>query len=467
MQLSKQETLLQLQHAKKLTDAGEPDEAWDIVQEILGDDPNDPRALVMAADIHEKARRWIVAYQFAERSVHIAPNIFDPWLIFGRMAHLLYKLEEAEMAYRKALSIAPHDVGKRTALMNLSGLFLDAGRWEEAEDFARQSLKIGPSWKAKGNLGIALLAQRKWVEGWDNYDAIVGSDHRRNVKYGDEPTWTGEKNKVVAVPGEQGVGDEIMFASMFPDLIKDSKKVILDCDAKMVGLFKRSFPKAKVYGTRWAKAVDGVSWDPEDHQVDASITSGALGRFYRKSDEDFPGTSFLIPDPDRTLMWKSLFDKQRPSIGIAWSGGCPWTASRMRRWKLPELMPLFRAAQAHWVSLQYKDASKEIEEFNGSQRAARVTQYPYATLTKDYDDTAALVASLDLVICMQTAVAHLAGGLGKECWVFVPTIGQWRYGQGDDIPWYKSVKVWRQRPDGTWPLEEAAKLLSLRYARAA
>jgi hypothetical protein len=460
-------TLGKLKQVGKLMDGGQPDEAWDILQEILYDDPNDPRALIAAADIHEKARRWIVAYQFAERAVHIAPNIFGPWLIFGRMAHHLYRLEDAEMAYRKALDIAPDASSKAAAQMNLSGLCLDAQRWEEAETFARDSLKLKDSWKNRGNLGMALLAQRKWKEGWEYYDAIVGSEHRRNVKYGDEPTWTGEKNKVVAVPGEQGVGDEVMFASMFPDLIKDSKKVILDCDAKLKGLFQRSFPQAKVYGTRSAKEVDGTKWDPEDHQVDASITSGALGKYYRLNSEDFPGSPYLIPDPDRVMMWKALFDKQRPTIGIAWSGGMPWTASRFRRWSLPELMPLFRSAPAHWVSLQYKDASKEIDEFNSSQRAVRVTQYPYGTLTKDYDDTAALVASLDLVICMQTAVAHLAGAMGKECWVFIPTYGQWRYGQGEDVPWYKSVKVWRQRPDGSWPLEEAAKLLSLRYARAA
>jgi len=389
--------------------------------------------------------------------------------MFGRMADLLYRFDEAEMAYKKAFNIAPHDKAKGVAMQNLGGLYVTKGMWEEAEKACRQALEFKPdAWMAKSNLGMACLAQKKWLDGWKGYEAIVGTEQRKFVKYANESVWAGEKRKVVATYGEQGLGDEISFASMLPDLIRDSKKVIVDCHHRLAPLFRRSFPQAKVYGTRWATAESGEKWDEEDRKIDASITMGGLGRYYRLRDEDFPGTQYLIPDPDRVMMWKALFDRQRPSIGVAWTGGMPWTGARFRKWTLAEMMPIFKACPAHWVSLQYKDAADEIEKFNDAQRAARIVQYPYGTLTKDYDDTAALVAALDIVICMQTAVAHLAGALGKECWVFVPRISQWRYGgNGDSIPWYSSLRVFRQRQDGSWPIEEAAKLLSLRYARAA
>ena len=447
----------ELKKAKKFLDAKEPDEAWDVIDPLLREDPDDPRVLLAAAEVQEKSRRITTAYQFAERAVHKAPNISGSWLMFGRMADLLYRFDDAEMAYRKSLEIAPDNARKATAVMNLSGLYLTKGMWEEAEKHARQALELKPdAWMAKGNLGMACLAQRKWLDGWRGYEAIVGSEQRKNRKYGNEPTWAGEKKKTVIVYGEQGMGDEISFASMLPDLIADSRKVIVDCDARLKGLFKRSFPEASIHGTRWAEALD---WDEEDRKFDASITMGGLGRYYRLRDEDFPGKPYLIPDPDRVTMWKALFDRQRPAIGIAWTGGLSWTGSKFRKWSLEEMTPLFRSISAHWVSLQYKDASKEMQAFKG----ANITQYRFGTLTNDYDDTAALVASLDLVICMQTAVAHLAGALGKECWVFVPKLSQWRYGKGDDIPWYKSVKVFRQRQDGSWPLDEASKLLTLRY----
>lgn len=454
-----------INRAQAFVDSGELDDAMDLVNQILMDDPNDPRALLGAADIQERAGRLTVAYQFAERALHLAPKDSSVWLGFGRCADRLYRLQDAEMAYHTALRFARNDKQKAVALMNLGGLYVTLGNWEAAEDFSKQALELKPgNGKIKGNIAIACLAQHKWAEGWENYEAILGLAQRRRVQYTEEPEWTGEKGKKVVVYGEQGLGDEISFASMLPDLIRDSRGVVIDCDRRLEGLFKRSFPEASVYGTRWAKEGE-TPWSTKDCDFDASIVMGGLGKYYRLKDEDFPGKPYLIPDPNRVTMWKALFATQRPAIGIAWTGGMQHTGSKFRKWGLDDLMPIFKAVQGHWVSLQYKDASAEIAAFNKGKRT-QIVQYPYGTLTKDYDDTAALVESLDLVICMQTAVAHLCGALGKECWVFVPKLSQWRYGK-DEVPWYGSVKVFRQRDDGSWPFEEAAKLLQLRYARAA
>lgn len=447
-----------LQRAAKFLEDGEPDDAWDIVNAILMEDPNDPRALMAAGAIQEKAMRYAVSYSFSERAVHLAPNISEVWMNFGRASDILYLTAQAELAYKKALSLARNDRQKAAVLMNMGGMYLTAGKWKEAEDYSRQALALNPTaWKAKGNFGMACLAQRKWPQGWENFGAVLGSDVRKRVQYGKEPEWDGTKGKTVIVYGEQGLGDEVSFASIIPDAIRDCKKVIIDCDKRLAPLFARSFPQASVYGTRTAKAGDGQRWDEKDHEFDYSVPMGGLGRFYRQTDADFPGTPYLIPDPKRTLMWNALFERQRPAIGIAWTGGMQWTAAQFRKWAMNDLDELLRFP-AHWVSLQYKDAAAEI-------KGTPIVQYPYATLTKDYDDTAALVAALDLVICMQTGVAELCGAIGKECWVFIPTYSQWRYGIGEDMPWYKSVKVFRQREDGSWPLDEALRLLKLRYAR--
>jgi ADP-heptose:LPS heptosyltransferase len=180
-----------------------------------------------------------------------------------------------------------------------------------------------------------------------------------------------------------------------------------------------------------------------------------LGGMFRNAPEDFPGTPYLKADPDRVAMWEGLWAKQRkPIIGIAWTGGVPWTAARYRQMTLDELLPVFRSMDAVWVSLQYKDASKEIAEFKARHPEIDIRQYPWGTLTKDYDDTAALVESLDCVVSMQTAVIHLAGGLGVPCLCLVNTCGQWRYGvDSDDMPWYRSVKLYRQSKSREWPLD--------------
>jgi ADP-heptose:LPS heptosyltransferase len=151
-------------------------------------------------------------------------------------------------------------------------------------------------------------------------------------------------------------------------------------------------------------------------------------------------------------------------IGIAWSGGIPKTGSKFRRAALDDWMPVFAAIDAHWVCLQYRDASDEIAEFTKAHPHVDLVQYPWATLTKDYDDTAALVASCDLVIAMQTSVNHLSGALGVPTWTLIPTTSQWRYGETyTDLPWYSSVKLYRQQGEN-WPVAQIVNDLKARFA---
>lgn len=415
----------------------------------------------MATSILDKARRTSTAYQFAKRAVDLGPNVSACWTNYGQLSQELYLFDEAEYAFKRAIDLSTKPKSLSLNLNNLAALYVTQGNWDEAKKVAQKCLEVDPeSHKAKGNLGIAQLATREWKEGWINYGHILGSDHRKIIKYRakDEPEWNGEPGKKVVVYGEQGLGDELSFASMIPDAVNVAGEVVIDCDERLVGLFKRSFPKAKIYGTRWKKE---VSWDAEDITPDYSISIGQLGKIFRNSDADFSGEPYLIPEKERHFMWYEYFKtKHKPVIGIAWSGGLDWTAKRYRRWTLQQLQPLFDAVDAHWVSLEYKDAEQEIKSFTG----ADIHQYKYATLTKDYDDTAGLVSACDLVIGMQTSVCHLAAAMGIETWAFVNRRApQWRYGDGDTIPWYNSMKVFRQKKDDSWPIEDAARVLKLRF----
>ena len=441
-----------LEAAKKTLDEGNVDRCWAMCEDALEGNPDDVEWLVLATYCAWKANRFTIGYQFGRRAVAQRADAPGAWLNLGICAHDLFYFEEAERCFQRTVQLSTDKHVTGMAWMNLSATYIDWGRFPEAEAASREALKFSPySPKAKANLGFAMLGQGKW-DGWEFYSYSLGLTNRQKQKFGEEPDWNGEKGKTVVVYGEQGLGDELSFASMLPDAIRDCKKIIFSCDKSLEGLFRRSFPQVKVYGTRRAKEDSGIRWEKEDWQFDASCALGELGALYRRKDEDFTGKAYLVPDPDRRKMWRALFDsKGKPVIGITWSGGLRHSGQRFRTTGLDQMTAIMRSVDAHWVSLQYKDASAEIAAFRAKNPDIDLVQYPFATLTNDYDNTAALVAEVDMVVTVQTAIVHLCGAIGKECWALVPKTSQWRYFlEGERTIWYESVRLFRQKTLGDW-----------------
>jgi len=444
--------------AADLTEQGKNDIAWKIIGKLLIDNPLDVKALCVGSSILRNMEAYAQSYHLARSATQLLPNHASPWTIMGHVAARMGLVDEAETAYKRGLKNA-HEQHEKTALwINLSALYIDNGRFDSARHYVQKILDHDPSNKsALTNLGFCKLAVRDW-SGWAGYHGTIGCSWRKRVVYKNEPEWDGSPGKNVVLYADQGLGDEISFASMIPDAAQICRKLIVDCDGRLANLFKRSFPQARIYGTR----VREQKWAREDRHIDASLPLGQIGEFFRLEDSDFPGTAYLTPCPVRTAQWKKLFaEKGKPVIGIAWSGGVPHNNSRNRRISLSELLPLL-SLDAHFVSLQYKDASDEIETFKSQHPDIDLIQYPWATLTDDYDDTAALTAACDAVVCIQTAIGHTAGALGIPVFVLLPTATTWRYGlTGDSIPWYRSMTVIRQEKTG-WSkeIERATRLVA-------
>lgn len=436
----------QIQAVNEYAEARNLAAAWKIVDGALENDPNDTHGLILASFLCEKEGKLGIGYSIAQRAVSLDPNSAAALTNLGRMCDGLWKGEEAKQAFRKALTRNDSTKGKALVLLNLSAVYVQEGDFANARKYAEQCLEIDPTnFKARHNLGMCQLAAGEWADGWKNYSASVGTTTNRPVwKYADEETWQGQPDGTVVVYGEQGIGDEICAASMFPDAIRRAKRVVLECDSRLSGLYKRSFPDAKVYGTRNKLE---VTWASEDADPDYSISSFQLGQLFRHKASDFPGTPYLKADPDRAAMWRGLWaEKKKPIIGVAWTGGTKNTAAHARRWTLEQLLPVFRR-DAHFVCLQYTDSQAEVEAF-AREHGVDLKCYQFATLSKDYDDTAALVSTLDCVVTMQQTAVHIAGALGVKCLAGIPDMPQWRYGEkGTDMPWYSSVKLYRQAGD--------------------
>ena len=349
-----------------------------------------------------------------------------------------YQPEEAYKAFLKAVSYG-HD--EEHIYDNLCNVASQIGRHAEALEFADKASADLTAY----NRSFALMHLGRWEEAWKAYATSVGRPCRplteRNY---DLPRWDGKKPGKVIIHGEQGVGDEIMFMSMCP---KDFDGVI-ECNPRNAGLFARSFPMAKVYGT----LLDGYLEWPLKERADYHLEMGGLGEYF--APHPFASRAFLSPDPARVAAskaWLSSMGSARPIVGISWTGGT-WTTGRAKRSIPFELIARLIESnpEVTFVCLEYEDRQEELAAY------PQVLNPHWATKKgADIDELAALLSSLDLVITATNSTVDLAGALGVPCWALVNEHPQWRYSDaaGHDSMWfYKSVRCFRQqsRDNGRW-----------------
>ena len=450
-----------LEKAARIAEGGAREDAVALLLPYLDKNPDDPRALFLLGFCFMGADKIGLSYQMFKRATELEPREAASWHNLGKCYHEAHRTEDAENCFRRALRLNPQFVN---SLNGMGLVSVHRGDYDKAIGYSDAALKLEPaSLDAKLNKGMAKLALGQWREGWRDYNENIGiyKDRKQlqyTLKNGRDLKWDGTKGLDIVCFGEQGIGDELSFASCLPDLIRDSKYVTVECDKRLEGLFKRSFPDAEVHGTRYKES---RTWS-ETRNFDTSVAIGALPQFYRNADTDFPGTPYLKADPSLRLQWRALFDSigPEPKVGIAWNGG-QWHTNKLNRSvTLETLLPILKQ-KAHFVSLEYSDPRDDIEAFE-REHGIKIHYWPHGTQIYDYDVTAALVAELDLVISVTTTVVHLAGGLGKECWCLVPYRVMWRYlTSGTWFPWAKSVELYRQRSEG-WPVNELAAKLAER-----
>lgn len=427
----------ELKRAKGLAKT-EPDETLRICSQVMNNDFDGKygqMALFMSAYVMLEAERFGLAYHIYSRCAELNPNISE---VYSNMGMCLEEFDprKAKKMFQKAYEVKPDNAH---AYGNEALMCLQMAEPAKCIQLCDKALSIDPKLKAAmHNKGLAQLMLRRWAEGWENYFLTLGVKHREKRSYG-LPEWNGESGKVI-VYGEQGVGDEIMFASCLPDLLQ-TNQVVFDCDSRLEGLFRRSFD-IPTYGTRFKKETPLM----DEHEADYQCSIGQLPKFFRNTEEDFPGSPYLKVDPDQSIMWRALFDTFKGAkVGIAWSGGLPGTGQKNRTLFIDDLKPLFEQENTY-ISLEYKDVpQQDLDELS-------MKSYPKATRKGgDIDDLAALIGELDYVITACTTVVYIAGALGIPCFVLVPSCPSYRYHtMGSDFPWYNSVRLIRQKQGEPW-----------------
>lgn len=425
-----------LLEAKELANT-DPDLAMRLCNEVLNDhfdDDDGQMALFMSGYIMLEAERYGLAFNIFQRCAQLRPDQSEIWSNMGMCLEELDP-DRAILMFKQALDLKPDNAH---GWANLGLMHLLIGDPVAGVAFSQEALKHDPALRAaKHNKGLCQLMLRDFKEGWANYFDTLGVKHREARDYG-VPDWDGKTKGTVVVYGEQGVGDEVMFASCIPDLIDSGMSVVIDCDKRLESLFKRSFD-CPVYGTRFETETPLV----DEHKLDFQCAIGQLPHFYRNEEDDFPGTPYLNPDPDQMLMYEALLGSFKgEKIGLAWNGGLRNTGQKNRSFTLEEMSPLMDPKNTY-ISLDYKEPDLiELNQYN-------VKSYPSVTgKGQDIGELAALISQLDCVITCCTTVVYIAGALGVPCYVMVPSRCGYRYHIEGGFPWFKSVQLFRQTGDG-------------------
>lgn len=374
-----------------------------------------------------------------------APDRADAWAKLGGAEADQGAPEDALAAFDRALAL---DAARADAAYGRANVLRDLGRFDEALKAYDQAIALGDRVDAPINKALLLMLLGDYEHGLPLYETRWRSPQSGITAPLDPALWGGRAKlagKRILLIAEQGYGDTLQMLRYVPVLAEAGARVWV----KVPG------PLADIARTAGVAEVLSPGQAPPKADIACPMMSLPLllGRRF-----DDPGPSaYLQASFEATRAWKRrLGDRERRRIGLAWSGSARHVNDRNRSLPLAALQPLLQA-DADFVSLQ-ADYRPEDAALLAAGRVRDVSRD-----LKDFAETAALIAALDLVICVDTAVAHLAGALGKPVWILLPSVPDFRWGPtGSRSPLYPSARLFRQPSAGAWDTVVAEVLRALR-----
>jgi len=427
-------------------------------KEILRVDPEQADSLHLLGMIAYQRGCHENAVELTRKAIAIKGNAASFHSNLGNVHQSQRKLIEAGACYQRALVLKP---GLAEVWVNLGNIYKAQGEVESSLTCYRRALAINPELaEAAAGESMALLLSGDFASGWIHFDRRWQTrDFNSPMRAYPIPLWNGKKlaSGRLLIWGEQGIGDEIMFAGLIPDAIRTGSRCVLDCDARLSPLFARSFP-----------GVDVVSgFDLGSHpelEIAAHLPGGSLPRLFRATKDSFAATTspYLVADLTGRERFRAEYRDGRKLVGLAWHTRNKTTGID-RCVELSMLAPIFAQPGIRWFSLQYGDHDALEKEVAGTPMVVDRTVNQFT----DVDRFAAQIAAMDLVITIDNSTAHLAGALGIPTWVLLPFAPDWRWMlDRDDSPWYPTMRLFRQKTTGDWQaVMQTVKCAIGQYAR--
>jgi tetratricopeptide (TPR) repeat protein len=386
--------------------------------------------------------RWALARQ---------PENAEAVNMHGILLHNEGCFAEAGEVFERAESL-----GNRAAASNRGNSLMDMGRMDEALRAHETAVESDPqSAGARYNLALTRLRLGDWQRGWPEYEARWRfREVHRGPRIFKQPRWQGEPldGRRVLLHAEQGLGDTIQFCRYATLVAARGGVVILQVQAAVERLM-RSLPVVRC-GLAETALLGVRRGGPPEFDLECPLMS--LPAVFGTTVETVPWPgAYLGADAELVYEKRMQFPDLRPHphfgrrplrVGIAWAGNPLYKADRQRSMDLETMLPLLRTPGITWISLQHGEAAKQLAGLPGD-----VFVWDGARQEKDLAETAALVATLDLVVTTDTCIAHLAGAMGKPVWILLPHLSDWRWMQVmETTPWYPTARLFRQQTPGDW-----------------
>jgi tetratricopeptide (TPR) repeat protein len=418
-----------------------PAEAEAFLKKALEQNPKNVDTLVAWCQFRAAERDLNGAWLWLCRAMTHNAKHAEAVNMLGILLHTEGSFEEAIEAFKQAEAL-----GSRAATSNRGNSLLDMGRDGEALRAHETAVERDPNAAgAAYNLALTRLRLGDWERGWPGYEARWHfREVHRNPRVFPQPRWLGEPldGRRILLHAEQGLGDTIQFCRYAALVAARGGMPILQVQApverlmRSLTLVRSGQAEVAVLGKR-----------PPAFDVECPVMS--LPAAFRTTVETVPWPgAYLAADPLLVAEKRQRYPTTGLGlrVGLSWAGNASYKADKLRSMKLKVLLPLLRTQGVHWISLQKGDAAKQFAALPGD-----VLVLDGSSADIDLAETAALVATLDLVITTDTCIAHLAGAMGKPVWILLPYLADWRWIQRVELtPWYPTVRLLRQTSPGDW-----------------
>lgn len=434
-----------------LVKANRPGEAIEPLRKARDMAPQEFDSQLALADAFYLAGQHAHALPEYLRAGALRPDNVSAWSNAGALFREAGRPELALTALQRALTVDPTNA---SAHCNSALAMHDLGEFSAARDHVELALHYRPDYpEAKWNRALLDLLHGDFARGWEGHEfRTVQLAKLGGLRTFPEQRWNGERfdGKRLLLWPEQGMGDQLQFARFIPRVKALGGTVVLGCNSGLVSLFKANCPDADEV------VVVGEPFEPVDLQLPLMSVPHVLRLRDALESSRVP---YMHPHSDATVELQSALPALTAGaaralrVGIAWAGQPKHLNDHNRSLTLETLRPLLNVPGVEWFSLQKGDAAEaQLEPFNtASQHQGRPSVVPLGPLFTNFNDTAHAVSRLDVVISVDTSVAHLAGAMGVPVWLLIPFVPDWRWQvQRPDSPWYPSARLFRQTHAGDW-----------------